>query len=148
MLSRIIPDVVRSDTAPVVSTETDLHDTCIAISEYGKDSVAVINTDGKLVGMISAANIACWIATVNGDFKTTKAGDIMRKRPDHLAPWDTALDALELMLERGIDSLPVVKDGRPLAIVTWRDLAPIFNDAAEILHKETERRIFSPENET
>ena len=63
-------------------------------------------------------------------------GDVMKRDLITVAPETTTHAAILLMKERGIGSLPVVKDGRLIGIVTERDFMDIASELLEEKLKE------------
>ena len=59
--------------------------------------------------------------------------DVMKREPITISPDDSTLHAIQLMRERRIACLPVVKGERLVGIITERDL---MNVAAELLEEQ------------
>jgi acetoin utilization protein AcuB len=97
-------------------------------------------SDGKLVGIISDRDcLRLAHNTPSGElaFVDRAVGDIMTLDPVVCAPTDTVAEVCRVMIERKIDSLPVVADGRLVGLVTSTDLLEL------LVHREKERLPFA-----
>jgi len=86
--------------------------------------------DGRLLGIISDRDILkAQQSSLSGASKEEarrfnmriKARDIMTKKVETVAPESSALEAAEILRERGYGCLPVMKDGVVIGIVTPTD---------------------------
>jgi CBS domain-containing protein len=85
--------------------------------------VPVEDNDHRLVGLVSYRSLLHLMA--KGEFAVREepipVGEVMKKKLITVEPDATTLEAIELMQQHRIGSLPVVKDGRLVGIVTERD---------------------------
>ena len=75
-----------------------------------------------MVGIISERDILEWISKVTRETYSLTVRDIMTKKViscDAITPLD---EAWEIMRMHNIRNLPVVKDGRPLKMLSLRNL--------------------------
>jgi CBS domain-containing protein len=89
--------------------------------------VPVEDEEHRLIGLLSYGSVLRALATARvseGDL-TIPVRDLMDATPVTVAPETTTLDAIELMRERKLTSLPVVKDDILLGIVSIGDFMPI-----------------------
>ena len=97
--------------------------------------VPVEDADNHLVGMVSYRSLIHLLA--QGDFLKRKepipVSEIMKRDLVTIGPHASTLEAVALMNEHHIGSLPVVRDGRLVGIVTERDFMDI---ASELLHEK------------
>ncbi|MBK8464766.1 MAG: CBS domain-containing protein [Chloracidobacterium sp.] len=88
--------------------------------------VPVEDDAGRLIGIVSHRDLIELLAS--GKFAMSKqviVRDIMKTDLVTITPETSTLDALELMRERNIGCLPVVKDGRLVGIVTAYDFLTV-----------------------
>ena len=89
--------------------------------------VPVEDKDNRLVGLVSFGSVLRLLA--GGDRRQQKltipVRDIMDANPVTIGPETSTLDAIELMRRHRIPSLPVVKDGRLVGIVSVGDFMPM-----------------------
>ncbi|MCA9648883.1 MAG: CBS domain-containing protein [Myxococcales bacterium] len=88
--------------------------------------VPVEDDEGRLVGIVSHRAILRLVARGQGmDREPVAVKDIMRSDPVSVTPTTPTLEAMTLMRDRAVGSLPVVEDGRLVGIVTEHDLIDV-----------------------
>lgn len=92
------------------------------MSEKKLGMTCVTDPDGRLVGVITDGDLRRWMLRVERPLTGT-AADVMTRTPSTISPSALATEALRIMEERKITSLPVV-DGerRLLGVVQIHDL--------------------------
>ena len=78
---------------------------------------------GKLIGMVSSRKLLNYYknAVKNGEQINATVKEVMVKDPVTISPYNSIIDAIELMEKHKIGSLPVVKRGKLVGIVTEMD---------------------------
>jgi CBS-domain-containing membrane protein len=138
---------IMSKTVVLLEQEMALVQAAALLAEKKISGAPVVNSDGKLVGVVSEKdflremgfgatpsfmqiathclnNKSCMI----GRLHNRTVGDIMTKPPITGAPEMTIGTISALFAERGINRLPIVDDdGRPVGVVTRTDLAHAFH---------------------
>jgi CBS domain-containing protein len=139
-----ILDLMSTDVI-TVSPETPLKDVAFALAEHSISGLPVCDADGRVLGVISEADILykerggterrggplAWILHARGSADSVKAdartaGEAMSSPPLTIAPSRPAAAAARMMLEHGVNRLPVVKDEKLIGIVTRADLVRAF----------------------
>jgi predicted transcriptional regulator len=90
--------------------------------------VIVEDEQHGLVGLVSHRSLLRYLAERNADREQTDpvpVREIMVRNPVSVSPEMSTLDAIELMRERQIGALPVVREGQLVGIVTERDFIEI-----------------------
>ena len=142
MQHKIVPDIVQpTDVAALKSGDTVL-DAAKIMRDNKIAAVIVVDDAGHLTGIVTERDVVFRVAAEALDVKTTTLGDIMTANPDTLAPGDSALDALDLMQSRRYRHLPVVDNGKCIAVVSVRDLFATVKEALEESIRETEAFVF------
>lgn len=127
-----------------VRLETPIRDVARILSDNGISGVPVV-AKGNVIGIVSEADIitkergpaphrgrlAKWFARPEkrelAERRTARtAGEAMTTPAMTIESWRLAADAAALMLDRGIDRLPVLEDGKLVGIVTRADLVSAF----------------------
>jgi len=89
-----------------------------AMRDRGVGSVLVTGTDGRLAGIFTGRDAVTRVIATGLDAATTPLADVMTANPATLAPGNKTIDALRLMAEGGFRHVPVVRDGKPVGIVS------------------------------
>jgi CBS domain-containing protein len=97
---------------------------------------------GKNTGIVTERDLCQKVMAQGLNAAETPVSAVMTANPDTLAPNDSASDALELMQTRKYRHLPVVEDGKCLAVVSVRDLYSSVKEALEQDIRETEAFVF------
>ncbi|WP_309601655.1 KpsF/GutQ family sugar-phosphate isomerase [Sphingomonas sp.] len=105
------------DKLPLVGIDTSMHDAIMVMTEKRLGVVGVVDSDGRLVGVIT-----------DGDLRRNiergldhPASAFMNASPKLIAPDDLVDDALSLFEEHRITTLFVAEDGRPVGVVHIHD---------------------------
>jgi CBS domain-containing protein len=128
-----------STPAEVISPEDDLV-RAAAIMVTRKVSFLPVVEDGELVGVLTATDIVGLPHAVAG---TTVAGAeprvevAMHRDPASVAPFSPLLEAVGIMVDRGVRHIPVVDDDqRVIGILSDRDVRTAIGDPLEALRRE------------
>ncbi|NQW09987.1 MAG: CBS domain-containing protein [Alphaproteobacteria bacterium] len=121
MNQTIIPDVVREQSLVTVTPHDTVRAVVRLMTERHIGAVPVLE-NGALIGIFTERDVMGRVVDRDLDPATTTIGQVMTANPQTAAPDWPILMALEHMAEGGYRHLPVVEDGRLLAIVSIRDL--------------------------
>ena len=137
------------DTDPVtVTPDTDVESVIGLLREHGLPGVAVVNDGGRLVGIVTEADLV--LPDDDGDLHlphyvnifggtvfieplrkfedrlrkafASNAKDMMTENPTTVSPDTSIEDAARLVHDKGHNRLPVVEHGRLVGMVTRLDL--------------------------
>jgi arabinose-5-phosphate isomerase len=107
---------------PVVKEETPMREVVLEISSKGFGATAVVNSEGKLVGIITDGDLRRFVQR-GGDFDRDLARDVMTKNPKTAKANELAMEALKRMEDYKITVLIVVdEENRPIGIVHIHDI--------------------------
>jgi len=136
-----------------VTSETTLKEVAALLGAKKISGVPVCGGDGRVVGVVSNADVI-WkevgvavdaglferlLDTAYGDssrLEARTAGDAMSSPAVTIAPDATVDTAARVMVDRGINRLPVVEDGRLVGILTRADLLRAFQRSDQELKRE------------
>jgi len=112
---------VMTPNPRTVSADTTLDD---AAREMSQDDIgAVLVKENGSVGILTDRDIVVRAVAEGRDGDSTSVSDICTTGIQAIEPEASVDDALRMMREEDIRRLPVVKNGRPVGIVSLGDLA-------------------------
>jgi CBS domain-containing protein len=85
--------------------------------------VLVVDTGGRLRGILTDRDIAVGAVAKGRDASTAKVEEIMSPTVETISADSTVQQAIELMRRYDVRRLPVVQDGRPIGIVSLGDVS-------------------------
>jgi CBS domain-containing protein len=139
-----IKDVMVGEVT-TVAPETSLKDVAAILAERGISGLPVVDGAGQVVGVVSEADILMkertreqrrggvigWLLEPKNTEEAAKlaartAAEAMTSPAVTIEPESSVAKAAALMVERGVNRLPVVKNGELVGIVTRADLVRAF----------------------
>jgi CBS domain-containing protein len=96
-----------------------------AVRTMAKENLGslVVIDQGRMVGMLTFHELLRALATRGGALGALKVSEIMVRDPVTAAPEMEVNDLRRTMLESGARYLPVLKDGKLLGVISFRDVA-------------------------
>lgn len=104
-----------------VSPDTPLIDVAREIGAHGIGAVPVIDTDQRLLGLVSTSDLVNLLQHGNG-LEGRTARDAMSPEPPAIDEFATAEEAVDVLRNALIRHLPVTREGRLVGLVTASDL--------------------------
>lgn len=130
-MARIVPDIIPStQDLYVVKPDISVREAACLMRDHNIAAVMVCHGD-QLAGIMTERDIAARVVAQGRDPETTLVSEVMTPDPDTLAPGDAAASALRMMREHNYRHLPVVEDGRPVGMVSIRDLYAVVQSELE-----------------
>ena len=120
MLRHVSPDVVINQDLLTLPETASVKDAAIAMKDRGVHSVLVVEGD-SLLGIFTGADLIDRVVANGRDPEATKVGHVMTSSVETVPPDALAIDALRKMSDGGFRHLPVVKDGRLVAVLSRQD---------------------------
>jgi CBS domain-containing protein len=105
-------------TAPLATTVADA--ACL-MKDHHVSAMLVVDGDGRLTGIFTERDALFRVIAERRSPKTTRIGDVMTAHPQTIDADRPFVQALVMMHEGGFRHVPVVRDGRPLGMVSARD---------------------------
>jgi CBS domain-containing protein len=129
-------------TEGVVSVPTDATVTAAARKMRDEKVGSVLVTDGdELVGIVTDRQITHTVVADGHDPNDALVGEIMFTEFVPLEYDMDLLQAMRLQRELAIRRLPVVRDGKPVGIVSVSDIAAFVKEAIDVVLVEGEVRV-------
>lgn len=121
----VLTDSVRSlrPKEPVTIASTALlGDALQLMVDRGIGAVLVVDNSKRLVGILTERDYLIKVVGLIGDYARQPLKPMMTPNPECVAPNDTLALALHKMDVGGYRHLPVVDDGKPIGIISVRDV--------------------------
>jgi CBS domain-containing protein len=119
-----VRDVMSTGLLTVDATES-VTDAARQMHDRGVGAALVLNGD-LLSGILTERDVLRAVAT--GEVEGTKVGAWMTHDPETIEPGERPGHAAAIMLHGGFRHLPVLEDGKPIGIVSIRDLMRVVID--------------------
>jgi CBS domain-containing protein len=116
-----ISRVPRPPTIMVLPT-TPIREVVDRLAAGNVGCVLVVGPDGVLAGVLSERDLLMKAANSYEDAADRPAAEFMTPNPSTLPPDATVAWALNRMNVGGFRHIPIVEDGRPVSVVSVRDL--------------------------
>lgn len=119
MLSEPVANLLEPRKLVVAGPRTSVSEAVRLMKDNEVGAVLVLQ-DGRLVGIFTERDAVYRVMAPGRDPTTTTLGEVMTRDPKTVAPDETFGYALLLMHEHGFRHAPVVRDGRPVGVVSAR----------------------------
>ena len=120
-MARTIDEIMTHDPRTIESGSS-VRDAARIMARADIGDVIVIE-GGEVAGIVTDRDIVVRIVAEGGDPDSTSVGEACTTGISTLTPDQSIDDAIRMMREHDIRRIPVVKDGRPVGIVSIGDLA-------------------------
>jgi CBS domain-containing protein len=114
--------VLRPRQPITVRPTATVRDAIQAMLGPGVGSLLVVDDAGKLVGIFSERDLLTKVAGLPDSYADLLVRQFMTPNPETVAPDDTLAFALHKMDVGGYRHLPVVQEGKPVAVISVRDM--------------------------
>jgi CBS domain-containing protein len=95
---------------------------CVRLMTAGKIGALIVMEDERLIGIFTERDALNKVLAGGLDPGKTKVSEVMTKDPICIPPTTTVGDAMELITKRRFRHLPIVDNGKVLAVVSSGDL--------------------------
>ena len=117
-----VKDVIKiREQNPVVKIETTVREALFKMTKSRMGSTSIVDQEGKLRGIITDGDIRRLLEK-SADFIDQPVKEYMTVDPISIVPDRLAAEALQIMEAREINDLPVVEEGKPVAMLNFQDL--------------------------
>lgn len=126
----------------IISTDShsSVYDALVVMAEAGIGALAVVD-DGNLVGMFSERDYARKIILVGRSSRATSVGEVMSTPVTTVTASDTIDSCMQLMTEGRIRHLPVIEDGKAVAMVSIGDVVKTIMQQQAMMIEQLENYI-------
>jgi CBS domain-containing protein len=95
---------------------------CVRLMSAEKIGALIVLDGGRLIGMFTERDALNKVLAAGLDPGSTKVAEVMTKNPISIPPTTTVGDAMELITTRRFRHLPIVDNGKVLAVISSGDL--------------------------
>jgi CBS domain-containing protein len=120
-MTRTVEEIMTSSPRTVNIDDTVLD--AAQVMRDGDIGDVVVIQDGQVTGILTDRDIVVRAVAEGRDAESTTVGEICTTGVQAIEPDASVDDALRTMREHDIRRLPVVKNGRPVGIISLGDLA-------------------------
>jgi CBS domain-containing protein len=120
-MARTVEEIMTRDLRTVDASDS-VADAARVMNEADIGDVVVVS-DGQVRCIVTDRDIVVRAIAEGRDPQSTSVGDVCTSELETIEPSASIDDAVRRMRESDVRRLPVVKDGRPVGIVSLGDLA-------------------------
>ena len=121
---RTVAELLAGRPLLSVAPGTPLREACRMLSDHDIGALAVLE-GGRLVGILSERDVIRRAICGNRRIDETLVAEVMTADPQTAAIGESPADALRRMRAGGFRHLPVMEDGRPVAMLSIRDIPTV-----------------------
>ncbi|MGE0870719.1 MAG: CBS domain-containing protein [Kofleriaceae bacterium] len=118
---------VMTKNVHCVTKDTNLRDVARLMHDRNIGDVLVTNRDGTLYGIATDRDLVVRGLATQRDVDKMQVAEICSNSLADVAPEASIEDAVQLMRNRAIRRIPVVRDGKPIGIVSMGDIARVLD---------------------
>ena len=138
MPQRPIRSVIAKQKILTATAEITVVDAARLMKKKSVGAVMVVKDNGRLAGIFTERDALFRVLAEGRDPKTTRLSDVMTAQPQTITPEKPFGHALLMMYESGFRHVPVVEDGKPVGMVSARDvLGPELQEFESELQRRT-----------
>jgi len=138
MPQRPIRSVIAKQKILTATAEITVTDAARLMKKKSVGAVMVVKDNGRLAGIFTERDAVFRVLAEGRDPKTTRLSDVMTAQPQTITPEKPFGHALLMMYESGFRHVPVVEDGKPVGMVSARDvLGPELQEFESELQRRT-----------
>jgi CBS domain-containing protein len=119
MLDRPVKSIMQKEKVLLATPETLVTDAAQMMAEKNTGAVMVVDAE-RLVGIVTERDVVFRVVARGLDAGATRLADVMTRDPRTCDPDKPFGYALVLMHDNGFRHLPVIKNGKPVGIVSAR----------------------------
>jgi len=130
-MNRKMAEIVRTQKPLTLPLTATVQQACEQMHARKMGAVVVVNRKGDLAGIFTGRD-AVRLLGEGKDGKATQLKDVMTRKPHHLPPRHTAIDALRWMRDGGFRHVPVVHEGLVIGVVSRGDFRGLEQDRLDV----------------
>jgi CBS domain-containing protein len=120
MFNLLISEVMKQETPLTLAPNASVSTAAIEMAQRNVGAVMVVENE-HLIGIFTERDALYRVIARGLDAQATKLSEVMTPKPYTIEPTRTYGYALVLMQENGFRHVPVIKDGKPIGMVSSRN---------------------------
>ncbi len=143
---------VMTTPAITVAPETSLKKAMCRLDEHQITAMPVVDAGGRLLGVVSEADVLRdavpadrraheRLVDITAPPVQLAVTDVMTHLPVSVSPDDDVAEAVELLVDTQIKSLPVVRDGRVVGMISRRDIIAVLARQDQLIEAEVDEAL-------
>lgn len=138
MPQRPVRSIIAKQKILTATAEITVCEAALLMKKKSVGAVMVVKDNGHLTGIFTERDAVFRVLAEGRDPKTTRLADVMTPHPQTIAPDKPFAYALLMMYESSFRHVPVVENGKPVGMVSARDvLGPELQEFASELQRRT-----------
>ena len=138
MPQRPVRSIIAKQKILTATAEITVAEAARLMKKKSLGAVMVVKDNGRLAGIFTERDAVFRVLAEGRDPKTTRLSDVMTPQPQTITPEKPFGHALLMMYESGFRHVPVVEDGKPVGMVSARDvLGPELQEFESELQRRT-----------
>lgn len=122
MLIKSIQDILQGRTLYTVPDSNSVQTACEMMMDHRIGAVLVLTPDGALAGILTERDVVYRAVAAGLDVKQTPVSEVMTRDPVTVDMQDSVSDALAAKIGGKFRHLPVLENGKPAGILSFRDI--------------------------
>lgn len=122
MLIKSIRDILQGRALFTVPESNSVQTACEMMMDHRIGAVLVLSADGALAGILTERDVVYRAVAAGLDVKQTPVSQVMTHDPVTIEMSDGINDALAAKIGGQFRHLPVLEDGKPVGILSFRDI--------------------------
>jgi CBS domain-containing protein len=131
-------ELVASKPLYTTTADASIADLARGLVSTGSEAVAIVDGDGQARAIVTADSLLAWIADGAGD-SSASAADLISDPPLSVRPESTIVEGVLSMSGAHAHALAIAAEGTLHAVVTARDLSPVFGDHPVFILRDIRR---------
>jgi arabinose-5-phosphate isomerase len=106
---------------PVIQESSTVKDALFTMTDYQMGATSIVNNEGEMIGILTDGDIRRTLTT-NDSILNNSVIEIATVNPTWINEDEKALKAMQVMKERNINVLPVIRNNKPVGMIHIQDL--------------------------
>ena len=138
MPQRPVRSIIAKQKILTATAEITVCEAARLMKKKSVGAVMVVKDNGRLTGIFTERDAVFRVLAEGRDPKTTRLSDVMTPHPQTIDPDKPFGHALLMMYDSSFRHVPVVEDGKPVGMVSARDvLGPELQEFESELQRRT-----------